>query len=191
MIEAKLSEHNWLPHPGCGWKKSGVRLHHLAPELGSLALCLTTIGSLTFCLTTIGTRWKIPSTQTTVASWLLKSENEGWTIVWCSSSSRLAGDWHVKVVFNSGGFFSSGLGEEVSEWRRGTPELLASAMLSAGLVVNVVDGVFDLVAFGQFWTVSEITKVFVAWIRECYFSSSPSSLIPGCHIGCLSSGRND
>ena len=30
-------------------------------------------------------------------------------------------------------------------------------MLSAGLVVDVVDDVFDLVDFGQFWTVSEIT----------------------------------
>ena len=34
---------------------------------------------------------------------------------------------------------------------------MASAMLSTGLVVNVVNGVFDLVAFGQFWTVSETT----------------------------------
>ena len=64
-------------------------------------------------------------------------------------------------------------------------------MLSAGLVVNVVDDVFDLVDFGQFWTVSEITYVFAAWIREYYFLSLPPSLIPGCHIGCLSSGRND
>ena len=61
------------------------------------------------------------------------------------------------MVFNSGGFLSSGLGEEVSERRRGIPELLASAMLSAGLVVNIVDNVFDLVDVRQFWTVSEIT----------------------------------